>query len=465
MKALPTLILGILIGSMGGFFLAQRAHKKPTQAIPSATNTRQITPRRIHQPENKEANDHSQAGKFTLSDWRATHHLLDMTELLEEISQLTDEDFPAVLARANGDDRINVLLHQQWAKLNPRRSLTYILNETDYNSLDCHEEDVPDIALLTGTALLQLEGKKALPLILKLMARVDKGSIGHNYGDKAGYQSLFKAWAIADFDSTLKFLMIDQEGYWYNGSEIGLADGAAQVGRSRDLMQWINDHPDTFLAYDFVKQAVAAWAEQDPAAALAWAQSGQAPRDESPLEGIAETWVKKDTEAFLAWAKSQGPTGLNLAYEQALHDPQKTTAWLLENDDGSPAWNKIRSALLAPLDRSKGPVISDLERYFKLITSGDPEVHRQNDHLGKLFLKYTQNPGNYDPNGERTFRLYEIGPVSTLVAKYDLQTEFDQFRDHQKELTIEANRLEKEINALSNARQELYHESGLEQNN
>jgi len=187
------------------------------------------------------------------------------------------------------------------------------------------------------------------------MKRVNEGSIGYNYGDFAGSQSLFKAWATTDFDSTLQFLMIEREGYWYDGSEIGLAEGAAQAGRSKDLMKWISDHPDTFVAYDLVTRTMAAWAEKNPKAALQWAQSDQAPTGESALEGVAQTWIEKDTDTFLARAKSQGPLGLQMAREHALHDPQKTTAWLFENDDGTAAWNEIRTKLLRPLDRLHFP--------------------------------------------------------------------------------------------------------------
>lgn len=465
MKAPLILGLGFIPGVLAGLFLASRSSDKtPPKIEVTPSQRRQSTERQSRKTDTPDpALDHP-AEKFFLSGWRSTYHTLHLSDLVAEISRLTLDDFPAAISRAEGDDRIEVLLYQRWSELDPRGALSYLIDETDYNSLDCLENDLPDVALFAGNALLEKEGKPALPLILDLMKRVNEGSIGYNFGDFQGYQSLFTTWAATDFDSALHFLMIEREGFWYDGSGVGLAEGAAQAGRSKHFMEWIATHPDTFLSTDLVNRTMSEWAKRDLQTALNFAQSNQIPIDDNALEGVAQTWIEKDTDAFLAWAKSQGPTGLGLAREHALHDPQKTTAWLLENDDDSTAWNAIRTKLLSPLYQYKGPVTADLERYFQLITTGDPEVHLKHDHLGKLFLKYTQNPANYDPGDERPFRLYETGPVSELVEKYELQTEFEEFQEHQKQITIDANRLEKEMQTLSNARQKLHHESGLETN-
>jgi len=292
MKNSLILFLVFLAGSMGGFFVAKTAPKTSPPPSSSPRSSRQITPRGFRSDPSFDHEKDTSSQAFVLSDGRDTYHGLDKAKLVAQISQLTENDFPVALDRSNDDDRIDVLLYQRWSKLNPRRALTFLLKETDYNSLDCLEGDLPDVALLTGTALLEREGRNALPLIHDLMKRANEGSIGYNYGDFAGYQSLFKAWATTDFDSTLQFLMVEREGYWYDGSEIGLAEGAAEAGRSKDLMKWIADHPDTFLAYDLVTRTMAAWAEKDPKAALQWAQSDQAPTDERALEGDAQTWIE-----------------------------------------------------------------------------------------------------------------------------------------------------------------------------
>lgn len=449
------LFLGLIVGVfVGRVPVMIGTEKVPVE--PRVTKSERARSRRPVVPVEEKADEKSEP--LFISNYRSPWHTLTTAGVAREISTMKGADFPGAFERAGKDERVHTLLYQRWAELNPRAAFEYLLGETDYNYLDCHEIDRPDWAFMIGSKLLQKEGKGAIPAVRDLIERIDGDSIGYNYGDTHGFEELFYQWAMVDFDSALQKWGVDEKGVFFDGVDLGIGRAAAGLGRTEELMNWLKDRPD-ITPWGLVERALSDWAEKDFDSALAWAERENTAFDGDSLEGVATVWVKKDVDEFLKWVSSSGR--VELSRMAVAEYPDEVAAWLSKNDGGGEEWQAVRRDLLKPLTRYGKIGNEDLGRYFELIgqLQGTQDEGLVDSYVTELFHKVTWISAT-DPERDLPFRLHNEHLLLPYIEERGWEERYQEFKTEREEAARRLHFVREQIDELTAERIRLTHGEG-----
>jgi hypothetical protein len=292
-------------------FLARRHFFNDTSAV---SNTSIKLPGAVSGKNHNENLANSAAWTAALQE---NDPILRMENLKSLLGEMKSGDFRSLAEQSIDDADVLSMIMRQWAKQSPRDAVEWSLRAMksatvgeevlgQVISIWAQNDSAAVIGWLHDPAHQSLRWQLTPLLVTAVFARDPAAALAlaEQFPNDWTLPPTAEPWMKEHPAHVARALAKLPQSNWQNRQ---LWERVAAAWAEKDPAAAIAFAPklDPYLRHELTNQSLAAWAKQDPAAAAAY--YAKLPRGEADANGLAKSWAQKDPNAAIQWALLRHP--------------------------------------------------------------------------------------------------------------------------------------------------------------